>query len=203
MHTTQYIKEFEEAVHNTLGEGYKLPMELKFLGNQIPIRTTKAYKKIHQLFTRNYFDADHTINLSHIRGNCIKLHVEMLKLIRMVLGIDTILTIGWTNLCGQDFYKFDKFSKDLFRIQADQKSVIDVHVWLTLPSYEIIDFVFLAHIAYISSSPEKKILLNKATDFPFFFGSSDFLYEQEHVIYHPKYVGKDSLVKNGIIEIKT
>ena len=162
-------------------------------------RNDAAYERVCQLFAGRYAKPDNTVDLSQVKGRCLQFHVEMSNAMRQVFNLNSVLTIGYVTYHGQDFYKFDSISSKLTRVQADGKHVIDIHVWLTLPSYEIIDFTLLAHMAYIHSSPEKKERLKSATDFPYYFGSAAFLHSDEGVAYHPRYVGEDVLRKNGFI----
>ena len=194
--TELYKQELAKAVHNTATENYLVPSELNLFGKHEPYRNNETYQALCEFFFNLYGEPDNTIDLTKVTGQCINLHIEISKVIKQKLEINSILTIGYVNIAGQDFYKFEKFDSNLFRVQADKKEVVDIHAWLTLPSYEIIDLTFLAHISYVSSTPEKKEQLKKATSFPYYFGSPDFLYSDELVIYHPKYVGEDILRKN-------
>ena len=203
MKTEHYKQEFQKAVFQTIAENYLVPFELNLFVNHNLYRNNTTYEIIYTAILKLYGESDNSIDLNNVKGQCLSFHRQISEIIKDTLQINSILTIGYVNFNGQDFYKFEKINNNLFRVQADKREVVDIHVWLTLPSYEIIDVTFLAHITYVNSTPEMKEKLKKATDFPYYFGSANFLYLNELISYHPKYVGEDILKKNGFIRQAT
>ena len=193
-----YKEEIRNAINATLNENCLVPEEAELLGKYNPYRSNNTYEALYSLFIKHFAEADETIDLSKVRGQCLNYHTQILDMMKKEFNVNAVLTIGYVNFYEEDFWKFEKISPSLVRTLPNGKDrVIDIHVWLTLPSLEIIDLTFLAHIAYITSQPEKQLRLRKATDFPYCFGTAEFLFNEEKIIYHPKYIGTDILLKNG------
>jgi hypothetical protein len=197
-----YKEEFLKAAERTMAENYSLPNIFALMGKYKPYRTGDTYEALYRLFMTNFAEVDGTIDLSKVKGQCLNYHTAIADLMKKEFAVSPTLTIGYVNFLGKDFYKFEKMESSLVReIECSHLKVIDIHVWLTLPSFEIIDLTFLAHYAFLNSLPEKQQMLKKATDFPYFFGSAEFLFTQENIIFHPKYVGDDVLLKNGFARL--
>lgn len=200
MTSKQYIQELSEAAIRTATEKYLLPAEMQVLGKYKPYRSNDTYEAIYQLFIKRFGEIDGTVDLTKVKGQCLNFHFQMSSVIRQLFDVPTILTIGYVTFLDQDFYKFETVNSHLVRQMPGSKNqVIDIHAWLTFPSFEILDLTFMAHYHYVKATPETKEKLKKATDFPYYFGSADNLYKEENIIYHPKYIGEDVLRKNGFL----
>lgn len=193
----KYQAALQLAIEKTINEGYSIPILSAEFGKEPASFSQNNYEALYQIFSHHYSEPNGLFDLSKIKGTCLQCHSKMQNILLNEIGLKTELTIGYVNMFGQDFYKFENI-EDIKERPTDHPLVkkIDIHVWLTLPSLEILDFTFLAHFHFVNADPEKKVLLKKASNFDFLFGSADRLFQIEHSTHHPLYIGKDVLIRN-------
>ncbi len=120
-----------------------------------------------------------------------KLHLKMLPIISDYLGCPIFFTIGWLDDSLENkkrFYFDENFIIDKLK-NGYKENTINIHAWLTLPSMEIIDIVYLTTQAIIRKIPSKfalKIIAKHAD-------------ESIGIKYKPTLVGEDFLRKIGIL----
>lgn len=199
-HVNLYEKELQTAIQKTVTEKYIIPLEaIKDLLKYKPYLNQETYALLKSLFLMRFGEQDGLVDLSKIKGHCISIHLQMAEVIEKELNTKPVITIGYVNCFGIDMFKFNDIGKDALRHNPDKdQTKIGIHTWLTLPSLEIVDFTFLADLHYTNADENKKQLLRKATSFDYNFGNADHLKENEGIIYHPVYVGKNVLMKNVV-----
>jgi hypothetical protein len=73
-------------------------------------------------------------------GNCANVSMHLGPVIGKFLGTDAIFTLGYFSVGKTDVYYLDeKMLLDWAENGPPTFPSVDVHVWLTLPSFEIID----------------------------------------------------------------
>ncbi len=199
----EYKSEFDLAVQRTKKGGYSIPLETHLLQLSHHSYSTSLQENVLSLFAREFSKPNGNFNLKEIKGQCLMVHCEMQKIILNNLKLPTIITIGYLNFNGKDMFKFESLGKhNITRVNEQGKTELGIHVWLTLPTYEILDLTFMAQLAYVNYPQERKILLEDAPTFIFNFGSARQVSESEDCIYHPMYVGTDILAQNEFLKIK-
>lgn len=128
-----------------------------------------------------------------ITGQCIKFSILSKPLIDGYLGIKTALTIGYVIDGGIERFKFG--DSDIVKMMNQSPGKLlsqraNIHVWLTLPSFEIFDFAFRESKNAIANNP-----FNRERGFDFIFNSLESLYLKQQLFYVPMLVGNDCLFK--------
>lgn len=196
----QYQHELHQAVSRTQREGYEYESTyVKSLGSKDAYFNEATYRDFMQPFVEAYSKQNGNFDLSAIKGRCLEIHAYMQKELLRRHQLNVLLTVGYVTKLGQDMFKFDSISTLPRRLTMEGKPSLNYHAWLTLPSWEIIDYTFIAHFEYTNSPPEVQKLLQDAPSFVANFGDASAILAEEHMIYHPLYVGNDVLAKNGII----
>lgn len=199
----EYHNNFDTSIQLTKKAGYTIPIETHLLKKNTQLLNHSTLEGVYSIFQNEYGKANGNFNLREIKGQCIKVHSEMQSVLLSKLNLQTIITVGYVKYNGQDMFKFETIGNhNIRRVNQDGKTELDIHVWLTLPSYEVLDFTFIAHLAYVNYPQEKKILLEDAPTFIFNSGSAQKIFESENCRYFPKFVGKDILIQNGFIQIR-
>lgn len=124
--------------------------------------------------------------------NCHKVSYYMKSVLEKYFGTELYLTIGYITMEAYNYFSLDqeKISALLNRTYSIDDKVIPFHVWLTLPSLEIIDFTFGQSFA---SNSEEQIPLNE-----FLFRHPDNLIGS--LKYIPVLIGEDFLSKIGVLK---
>jgi hypothetical protein len=200
-YTDLYKNELREAIRRRGGENYHLPREdLSLLGKCQPYFNAENQHVLYSIFSTYFSEPDGTFNLFNLKGQCLMCHSKMEEVIKKELGVQPFLTVGYVTYRSQDMFKFNSITDETIRKTKENKpGIVNIHVWLTLPSFEIIDFTFIAHLVYVNADDKKKRSFRKSPSFIFNFGNAEYINSEACVVYHPLYLGKDILVKNGFI----
>ena len=191
-----YKTYFAEAVERTTRFQINTPIEdLKDFG-----KTTTSYVSpenqigvgLHIYKSLGGFTAD------DITAQCIKYSLLSKPLIDEYLGIKTILTVGYIIDKGHELFKFR--DSDIINMmnqtpEKHQNKKAGVHVWLTLPSFEIFDLTYRESKNAIANNP-----FNSERGFDFIFNSLESLYYKQQLAYVPMLVGEDSLFKLNLVK---
>ncbi|MBA3682818.1 MAG: hypothetical protein H0W73_16890 [Bacteroidetes bacterium] len=114
------------------------------------------------------------------------------------LDTATTLTIGGVNYKGK--LSIDFGTKEvrtlLYDLMPDYNK-INVHVWLTLPTLEIIDLTFLE-----MQNNQRGLSFNNPREFEYIFDSLDNISYKESITYKPMLLGCDSLYKLDLVSPK-
>jgi len=179
-----YLADFKAAIERTSHYGMAVPKyELRpddhWLGLQ-------AQQRIPQLI----FNTLGQITPKHLLAQCIAIHYALQEPVSALFGAPAVLTIGWIEFAnGTDLYRFDdQFIGERLRTGFEPLSGIQLHVWLTLPTMEIIDLTLCTSVSILQDMPEGigGLLTKKADDVTGFR-------------YIPMLVGEDFFRKTGAI----
>lgn len=189
-----YKRYFVEAVGRTAKFQINTPLEdLIRLGNHTEKYVTPENQTgvgLHIYKSLGGFTAE------EITAQCIKYSMMSKPLIDEYLGIRTILTVGYVIDRGNEVFKFGE--NDIINMMNQspekyQNKLANVHVWLTLPSFEIFDLTYRESKNTIANNP-----FNSERGFDFIFNSLESLYYKQQLAYVPMLVGEDSIFKLGL-----
>ena len=183
----KYEIEFFEAVDRTKNFSLNLP--------QIEGITTKQYLE-DTIFENklSVFCQEElpTFSVNDISAQCIKIHYDFKKKLEKLFNIPIYYTIGYVQIDDNKmFYNSEESLKELL-VQGMLKNTVNIHVWLTLPSMEILDFSF--------PTTYGKVTGNKNM-----YGRTIILHPDNltgGMSYHPMLIGDDFLFKIGAIKFE-
>ncbi|MEO6301729.1 MAG: hypothetical protein ABIP51_01025 [Bacteroidia bacterium] len=114
------------------------------------------------------------------------------------LDVSTMITIGGLDYKGIKTIQFGEKEIEAlhYKIIPEYRSV-NVHVWLTLPTTEIIDISYLEIV-----NNQRGLPFKSQAEFEYIFDKIDNIYMNEHFTYKPMLVGVDSLNKLNLIKYK-
>ncbi len=190
-----YQNVFLEAIDRTLKFKMELPNEdLGFLG-----KAQKAFSNTDNV--KGVFTHVHRslggFTAEDLKGACIKYGILAKPYFENYLDTKAVLTVGYVIDNGTELYKFgDTEINNLIRRMPEKYTKAVVHVWLTLPSFEIIDLTYLESKRNLAGLP-----FNEEIGFSYVFESVENLYLKQRLVYCPMLVGVDSLFKLGLASL--
>lgn len=139
-----YLEYFKEAQERTLRLGLKLPA---FAPNNPsgPLLTNEA---MHS-FIADLQPLSSKWTSQDLVNQCLPVHQIVAPVLRGIIGVEPVVTIGHVrDLRNNDTYFFRE--EEDFRAHLEegcQENIRQFHVWLTLPSMEILDITLPASYA--------------------------------------------------------
>ena len=181
---TGYEKEFAEAVKNTNKQG---------LGSY------KPYKKTNDRLITNESVAQFQNTVKHLNltpnmlvAQCLGIHFLLKPYVDEFFGVDSTITVGHIDrkVGGKTFFEPFEQRLEYLRSPIDLKSPINIHVWLTLPTLEILDFTLPSTLAkaYNLKHLEGAIIGQHGDD-------------DNDLFYKPEFVGQEFLYKSGFMQL--
>lgn len=157
-----YLADFKIAIERTARFGLTVPKyELRPEDNWLD---AQAQQRIPPLI----FETLGQITPQHLVAQCIAVHYALQEPVSALFSAPTVLTIGWIEFAGgDDLYRFDdKFIEERLRTGFEPLSGIQLHVWLTLPTLELIDLTLCTSVSILQNKPEGigGLLTKKADD---------------------------------------
>lgn len=133
------------------------------------------------------------INSKELLGNCLAANDAFFDIIKKCLGCEIYYTIGW--LQEGDIPVFYTPESELKRyaehgISSLPSLKLNLHVWLTLPTMEIIDITIRTTYAQIFNKPEGIGGIIAGHPYELFKGEFQ---------YHPQIIGVEYLRKIGVL----
>lgn len=179
-----YLADFNAAVERTSRFGLTVPRyELRPEDHWLDFQARQRIPPV-------IFKTLGQITPQHLVAQCIAVHYALQGPISALFAAPAVLTLGWIESAdGDDLYRFDEeFIGERLRTGFEPLSGIQVHVWLTLPTMEIIDLTLCTSVSILQDKPEGigGLLTKKADDVTGFR-------------YVPMLVGEDFFRKTGAI----
>ena len=148
-----YRDAFKKAVNRTLQKNLDTS-EVEYEGVKLLNKDNVA--KLSEQFQR--FFSDYSVD--DLAGKCISMHRDAKPIIEDVLSCSVMLTIGYVTENDQVYFKFS--DEDIDYWLSNQEGVlksgkIKVHVWITLPTMEIIDLSLNVTLMKISGSGASEV----------------------------------------------
>lgn len=179
---SSYKSQFEEAYKRTLNFDLHPPTVRYsndiFLGDYFLCEAPNLLKK----WFGNIASAD-------LVANCMGFNLNIQRLLEDYLSSDVYYTIGYILLGKKPyFYIDDNIIRSMLENRFNFKP-LNIHVWLTLPTMEIIDFTFASTFANANNNPicDGGIIAEKADNL------------KGDISYHPVLIGDELLRKHGVI----
>ncbi|RPE30886.1 hypothetical protein EC846_1588 [Acinetobacter sp. BIGb0102] len=182
---TGYELEFSNAVKNTLKNG---------------LGTYKSFKKTNQRLVTDeslleFHDYIKHLNLTPdlLVAQCLGVHYALKPYVDEFYGVNSILTIGHIErkVGGKAFYEPMEERITYFSQPRDITKPTNIHVWLTLPTLEILDFTLPTTLSYVCGIKEWEgaVIAQHGDD------------ENDH-FYKPEFVGIEFLYKAGLLKME-
>lgn len=180
-----YLNEFKAAL--TRAEKFKLSTpEISLTPNAVIM----SEDKINNLSNIIAPVFEEILSYDELVGQCMSINLSALPLLTEWLQCPVYYTIGWIdNGTEKGIYKFDDDFIEEKLTSGHKESLINLHVWLTLPSMEIIDLTICTSWAVLNHSEEGKgrVLIKNADDLT-------------DIKYRPMLIGDDFLFRIGLIK---
>lgn len=129
---------------------------------------------------------------------CIEFHLNEIPSVIKTFGVKPVLTTGYILHNGNALFKFP--TSDLKAYLAGEKSIdrLNLHVWLTLPSMEIIDLTLATTLAIVLAN----YFISHGSLPDFILGTPAALKRESNLIYKPVLVGHHFYEKIGVLPAK-
>lgn len=126
-----------------------------------------------------------------VTAQCIRYSLFSKPYFDEYLNAKTVITLGSLIDDGKEHFKFDDaYIYRRITSAANLENTANIHVWLTLPSFEIIDLTYLESKKNIAGKP-----FSKETCFEYIFSNAQSIYTDKDILYRPMLVGEDALAK--------
>lgn len=179
---TGYEREFNESLVRTRKWGLNPP---SFTPLQGRLLTSDVMVKIQECWISELSGCDY----DDFSQRCFQVTGSLQEPLQELLGVPLFYTLGFV----QEEGKGPIFHTELAQLKKlcrDEQPLnhIDLHAWLTLPTYEVLDFTLLTTLGTLLNTPELKgrAVAGHPEDFP---GRPN---------YHPQLVGDEFLFKSGL-----
>ncbi len=193
----EYYRLFSEAVSRTSDSGITI--------SENEIVKLKASRKRYSLpdnkrgLLKYMFSCLGNLKPVDIDGSIgIQKIVRFKPYLEAYLDTRTTITIGAVNYKGQLSTHFNNNDlKTLLPGLMPDYNKVNVHVWLTLPTLEVIDLTFLE-----IQNNLRGLSFNNPREFEYIFDSLDNILYKENISYKPMLLGSDTLHKLNLISTK-
>ena len=179
---TRYEREFYEAVKNTSNLGLGSYTAFKNTDNRLI--TNESIIQLSKSIEHLNFTPDLLV------AQCLEIHFKLKPYVDNFFGVNSTLTIGHVEgkIGGKAFYEPLEKRIEYLKTPVDIKSSINIHIWLTLPTLEILDFTLPSTLAKALDLKdlEGAIIGQHGDD------------DNDH-FYKPEFVGKEYLYKTGLM----
>ncbi len=183
-----YVDDYQDALDRTRRLGLTVPRvkidpdpNLRYL---TPDRQQQFPQVIHK--------AIGPVGAEELVAQCMSIHHRLQPVLEDWLGVPVVYTVGWVETSGDGLFKFDEAYVSELLQKAAQKvpapRSLGVHVWLTLPSMELLDLSLATSIAFAQKMPEGmgRVMAKHANDVT-------------DMAYKPMLLGDDWLRKIGAL----
>ena len=162
-----YVDDYQDALDRTRRLGLTVPPRVEIHPDP-NLRYLTAARQ--QQFPHVIHKAIGPVGAEELVAQCMSIHHRLQPVIEEWLGVPAVYTIGWVETSGDGFFKFDEaYARSLLQ-KAAQKAAppqsLGVHVWLTLPSMELLDLSLATSVAFAQKMPEGvgRVLAKHAND---------------------------------------
>jgi len=135
--------------------------------------------------------------INKVAHHCIHHTLANLERLQEILHCDLLITIGYVDYLGKSNYLHDEtVILSWIKSSPQQLTSREIHVWLTLPTLEIIDPTIIASFLHVNSNilgPDVKDYRN------LIFGRPDDLSGENCIIHKPQFVGLEFLNNIGAL----
>lgn len=186
-----YRKELIQAIERSKSSGLEIPdffiesNNVSFLNPEI---RTHLFEFLYKRVYKNDIDA--------VAFHCFDWSFYLKNEIDNILCCESILTIGYVDFLGKSAFKseIEEIVSWISQPSSDIRFGANLHIWLTLPSLEIIDITIAASFLKINSDilGNIKDYRNCVMDLPKENAGI------EYFVYRPQFVGEDFLYKTSI-----
>lgn len=123
-----------------------------------------------------------------IVGQCFAVHLAAAPLIEKEFGVKAVPTLGWIKLADADLFRTDEQALAGYLVEGVPSLEMNLHCWLTLSSFEIIDLTICTSLAIVHGTEGVGGLLTK-----------HWRDLSGGVEYHPQLLGEQYLERTGMM----
>jgi hypothetical protein len=131
------------------------------------------------------------IRMEEIVAQCLSFHYRVIPAVEVALGVPCYFTIGHVELAGGRY--FEKSEEELRQLLSHGMSgtSVGLHAWLTLPTMEILDFVFPSSYAVYNNIAQGRgqVIAEHGDSLP------------PSISFHPMLVGPEFLFRIGAVRV--
>lgn len=185
MSTSNYEVEFQNAIQRTKAWGLDAP---SFKPSERRLLNDKGVRKLNKLLQNSLGK----MPPSQVSQQCFAMNFFMQEQLEALLGTDLTYTLGYVEFNQHNvFYTPEEQLEALLGTPASMRPV-NLHAWLTSPSYEIIDLTFGTTYGVVHNDPSCYGLI---------YAQHHSLFTKDF-IHHPQVVGDDFLSAiGGILQV--
>lgn len=122
-------------------------------------------------------------------GQCFAVHLAAAPLIEKEFGVKAVPTFGWIKVADEELFHTDEQVLARYLIEGVPSRMMNLHCWLTLSSFEIVDITISTSIAIVNRT-EEGVGNMLAKHWSRLTGG---------VEYHPQLVGEQYLERTGML----
>jgi hypothetical protein len=179
-----YTTEFREALERTTRLGLRTP-PVGFAGGRrlTPETAGRIWPAVEAHIGG--------VTLDRIKAQCLSFHLEVKQAVERALSCPCYFTIGHVVLAGDSYFQRSEDElKELLKCGVSGPSV-RLHAWLTLPTMELLDFVFPTSYAEYNGFPEGRMqtIAEHGDHMP------------AGISFHPMLVGSEFLIRIGAFRV--
>lgn len=185
-----YKKELVEAINRSKNSGL-IVQEFIYDKNESLILSIENQIKLNELLHHYVYSK----NIEAIANQCFFWNFHLQQAIEELLRCDSILTVGYVDFKNRSaFITSTEEILTWLNVKYDTLQHRNIHVWLTLPTFEIIDITLVSSFLKINNE-----IFGEKIDFRNCFM---FLPEENAgsniPVHRPQFVGMDFFYKTGI-----
>lgn len=122
-------------------------------------------------------------------GQCFAVHLAAAPLIEKEFGVSAVPTLGWIKVSTEELFRTSEQDLARYMIEGVPSREMNLHCWLTLSSFEIVDITISTSIAIVNGTQEG-VGCMLAKHWRTLTGG---------VEYHPQLVGEQYLERTGMM----
>lgn len=181
----EYINLFDNAKQRTKRFAFNVPKSALITTNQHILTNDKllAIADTFSLVFKNWSNNDFV-------GECLKSHIAFQPRLEKAISMPVTYTVGYIKGKSKNFFEFSEADANNWILNGISKDKVKLHSWLSLPSGEIIDLMFLPTFAKFNKIDAQKGCL--IANYP------KNLHDMEYI---PMFLGVEFLKKIGALKI--
>ncbi|EPF80066.1 hypothetical protein GCM10025882_34740 [Acinetobacter gyllenbergii] len=182
---SRYENDFNLAVKRTSELG--LGEYSKFENSEERLITVESVNKFCESI--NFYD----ISYKELSNQCLAIHLKIVDDFNKFFGVNGVITIG--HIVRKDGLKIfhEPMEKRLINLEnpVDPTKPNKVHVWITLPTLELVDFTFASTLAVVESNPNygNAVIAMHGDDL------------DTDIQYVPEFVGEKYIFRAGFVSV--
>ncbi|XHH29424.1 hypothetical protein WIW49_00290 [Xanthomonas euroxanthea] len=177
-----YEREYSAACEQTKA----LKLHAPSLGKRSPQQLSDLHRpRLAKLIS----ELVQSLEAKDLAGQCFAVHVAAAPLIEKEFGVAAVPTFGWIKLPTEELFRTDEHALARYLVEGVPSRKLNLHCWLTLSSFEIVDITMLTSMAVVNGTDEG-------------LGGIIAKHWRELINgleYHPQLIGEEYLERTGML----